>query len=267
MSDKTKKLRKEWASLAWLAVQVVVTVLGFIQNWDLVYLIGLMVANILLLFYVLNSVSAKFETETIEGNISDKLEIECAKLRVASEEEHNEIKGIIDLWKDVKGEEHIAHFEGNFFRTHENDIEIWVISNTVREPPCIIEGIYKNLRHGTSYYYIIPSGTGEGSCEADLMHSMENLRLQGPEANEMYIEYVHDDLFDLMPTDVVDIVFYCNPCSTDYKDKMHIYYCFQDYKDSKYYKPAKLSETEIKNYSTMMTKWKNEKKWERLPKI
>ena len=76
--------------------------------------------------------------------------------------------------------------------------------------------------------------------------------------------YLQDDLFDLMPTDLVDILFYCNPMSTDYETNMAIFYSLQD--DSRgdvFYLPVNLNEHEIRRFFAKMEEWKG-REWKTL---
>ena len=75
---------------------------------------------------------------------------------------------------------------------------------------------------------------------------------------------LNSDLFDFLPTDIADILFYCNPNSTDYKTNMRIFYSFQSERmEEIYYKPITPSEKDIKKYFDDMKTWK-EREWQTL---
>lgn len=234
---------KEIALAIMLIVECIVTYCGFTNNWELEIRIALVFASVLTLFNEILSVLNKFDNQYNE-------------LRKAEMTEHSEIKGAIELYKNIEGLETIANFESHYVAMQkESNTEIWIISNSIAEPEDVIKTIYNNLIKGVKYYYVIPNGE---TWVNDINNISEQLRKldKKKNLNEQSFAYIQDDLFDLMPTEIVDILLYCNTQSTDYATNMRIFYAFQDVMEDVYYKPADLTEREIHKYFEKLSEWR-----------
>ena len=250
-SHNWKNWIKEIVLVIMLIIECIVTYCGFTNNWDLEVRIALIFASVLTLFNEILSVLNKFDKHVDE-------------LRAESKNEHQQIKGAIELYSNIEKLNFVVNFENNFVSTQNKaGVEMWIISNSVAEPPEIIKKIFSNLTNGVKYYYIIPKSN---SCLNDIKNTAQQLKemdKKGILKKENFV-YIQDDLFDLMPTDLVDILFYCNPMSTDYETNMTIFYSFQDNNlGDIFYKPADLKEHEIRRYFDKMEKWKD-REWESL---
>lgn len=249
MNNKSKKWIKEIFLLVLFAIEVAVTILGYKNNWNEEIRISLWFANILTLFNGLLS-------------IIDKWDGEYKEIQTNLGKEHSEIKGAIELYKDIERQEYVTYFEGDYITTqHKEGVEIWIVSNCVAEPPNVINEMFKNLKKGVCYYYVIPK---QGRCETDIKNTFSKLCKKNRSGDTIQLKYIQDDLFDFIPTDIVDIVFYCNPTSTDYKTNMTIFYSFQsDDMETIYYKPVIPTEKDIRKHFDDMKMWK-EKEWQTL---
>lgn len=248
-SHNWKNWIKEIALVILLVIECIVTYCGFTNNWDLEVRIALIFASVLTLFNEILSILNKFDK-----HIDD--------LREESKSEHQQIKGAIELYSNIEKLDVVVNFENDFVSTQNKaGVEMWIISNSVAEPPEIVKKIYNNLINGVKYYYIIPKSN---SCLNDIRNTAKQLKemdRKGLLKKENFV-YLQDDLFDLMPTDLVDILFYCNPMSTDYETNMTTFYSLQDNNLSDiFYKPADLKEQEIRRYFDKMVEWKK-REWQ-----
>lgn len=239
-----KRYLKEIVLFILFFIEAFITFLSFRDNWGESISSTLLFAGIVILYNDFQS-------------IIDRLDSEHSEMRKQSKKEHNEIKGCIELYKDIKELSYITMYENDYINTQngkDNDVEIWIISNDVAENDSIIDKMYNNILAGVKYYYIIPS---DDTCVKDLKLTVKKIQSKDKKgALTSTIKYIQDDLFDLLPSNYVDFVFYCNPYSTDYKTNMKVFYSFQKSTSGVFYKPADLSETEIHNYFSVMNEWK-----------
>lgn len=244
----TKKWIKEIALVFLLIVEGVLTFSGFSNEWSNEIIIGLIFADVLTVFNGIMALIEKWDNETIH----------------IIEKEHDEIKGALELYKDLERMKYITQFEGEYIdKQKKQNAEIWIVSNCVAEPDAVLKRIYGNLKKGVSYYYVIPNSE---SHELDLKKAFDRLcKLNKSSTAPISIKYIKDDLFDFIPTDIVDILFYCNPSSTDYKTNMKVFYSFQkDYGEEPFYKPANLEQIRIRHFFDKMCNWKKSKCWNEL---
>lgn len=249
-------------------IDAILTLMSFILKWDNLFSYAFLFSSIMILHS--NFVSLVNLDNPKYDEIRRDSKNEHDKMREDSKKEHDEIKGIISLYKDLQLENAIINFEGRYAEEHKgNGVEIWVISNSVDENKEIINEIYKNLVLGVQYYYIIPKNDN-GRCERDLKKAFEKIKNLNRKSHRNFeIKYIKDDLFDFMPTDFVDILFYCNPNETDYfangyKDNMRVFYSLQCSKDDIYYKPVDLDLPTKHQFFDKMEDWKNHKAWQTL---
>ena len=235
---------KEIVITVMLIIEGGVTFCGFTNNWSEEVKIALIFASVLTLFTDILTVLNKFDNRYDE-------------LRKANNKEHSEIKGAIELYSNIEKLNFVVNFENDYISTQNKaGVEMWIISNSVAEPPEVIKKIFNNLSKGVKYYYIIPKNN---SCLIDIENTAKQLQEMDKKCilNKDNFVYMQDDLFDFMPTDLVDILFYCNPTSTDYTSNMSIFYSLQDNNlDDIFYKPADIKEHEIRRYFEKMNEWK-----------
>ena len=243
---KTRRWIKEIGLLVLLTIEGILTFLGFSNQWSNEVIIGLIFADVLTVINGITTLLDKWDNETLH----------------VIEKEHDEIKGAIELYKDIEKQEYVTCFEGDYITTQSKQgVEIWIISNSVAEPDCVIVEMLKNIKKGVQYYYIIPK---HGRCETDIQNTFSALCQKARVKDVINLKYIQDDLFDFLPTDIADILFYCNPNSTDYKTNMRIFYSFQSERmEAIYYKPITPSEKDIKKYFEDMKTWK-EREWKTL---
>ena len=241
-----------------LVIELAVTILGSSKDWW-----GEEINTALVFAAIMFAYISFFSYLNKDNN-------EHKEMRNESKKEHDEIKGIISLYKDLQLENSIFNFEGRYAEEHDGkNVEIWVISNSVDESAEIIKEIFKNLVLGVKYYYIIPKND-KGRCEKDLKKAFDKIKELNKKNHRVFeIKYIKDDLFDLMPTDFVDILFYCNPNETDYfakgyKDNMRVFFSLQCSKDDIYYKPVDLDSPTKHQFFDKMDDWKNNKAWQTL---
>lgn len=235
-------------------IELSVTCFSYYDKWGDEIKSPLVFAGIMMLYIGLKSIVDEFDPRYKE-------------MREASKKEHDEIKGILSLYKDLQLEDTVINFEGEYAKEHDSkNVEIWIISNSVAENEKIIQEIFNNLTLGVKYYYIIPNNSISRS-EEDLKNTFERIKELNKNSTKcLSIKYIKDDLFDLMPTEIVDILFYCNPYSTDYygdgcSDNMKVYYSLQCAQEDIYYKPVNLNEKQKEQFFIRMKKWKKERKW------
>ena len=244
-----KNWTKEICLFILFVVEVIFTFLGFGKRWSEEIKMSLLFADVLTLFNGLLSIINKWDNEHKE-------------MQTELEKEHSEIKGAIELYKDIERQEYVTCFEGDYITTQcKQGVEIWIISNSVAEPSNVLVEMLKNLRKGVQYRYIIPK---HERCDTDVQNTFKALCEKARAGDEIKLQYIQDDLFDFLPTDIVDVLFYCNPPCTDYKTNMRIFYSFQRYgMETVYYKPISPPEKDIKKYFEDMRSWK-EREWQTL---
>lgn len=159
-----RKSFKNWAKeiclLIMFATEVIFTFLSFRNDWPEEVRLSLLFANILTLFDGLLSIINKWDNEHKE-------------MQIELEKEHDEIKGAIELYKDIERQEYVTCFEGDYITTQSKQgVEIWIICNSFAEPDCVIAEMLKNLKKGVQYYYII---TKHGRCETDIKNTFTAL--------------------------------------------------------------------------------------------
>ena len=231
-----------------MIVEGIMTFLGLSNQWSNEIIIGLIFADVLTLFNGIMSLLDKWDNETVE----------------VIKKEHDEIKGALELYKDLERLIYVTQFEGEYIDKQKNqNAEIWIISNCIAEPDPVIKRIYSNLKKGVKYYYVIPNSM---SHEKDLKNAFDKLCNMNKSSNHsLSMKYIKDDLFDFIPTDIIDILIYCNPDSTDYKTNMKVFYSFQkDYGEDPFYKPVELVPKRIHEIFEKMTVWKTNKHWNEL---
>lgn len=238
---------KEICLFVLLVIEVIFTFLSFFNKWNQEISMALLFADVLTLFNGFLSVVNKFDNE--HHDMQNKI----AK-------EHTEIKGAIDLYKDIEELTYVSCFEGSYVQSQKiSGTEIWVISNCIDEPDEVLQQIFNNLVFGVKYYYVIPN---DRTCENDLKNTvnrLSDLRKRSRKVNlaQSSIRYIKDDLFDFLPTSVVDILYYCNPNSTDYNSNMKIFYSFQsDIHSGIFYKPISLDNEKRRAVFNKMLDWK-----------
>lgn len=243
---RKRNFKKEIVLLIIFCVEVIFTILGFYNSWSIEFKIAFLFADILTVFNGLLSILNKLDNE----------------MQNEMKKEHGEIKSAIELYKDIENEEYVAYFEGNYINSQKKSgVEMWIISNCVAEPVAILKEMLKNVRKGVTYYYVIPK---QGRAEKDIKNTFDVLCSKLKSNENLILKYIQDDLFDFIPTDIVDIVFYCNPASTDYLNNMKIFYSFQNNGlNMTYYKPIIPSEKEIQRYFENMESWKK-REWKTL---
>ncbi len=235
-------------------IETFVTVLSLKNDWDSIIpniSSALLFSTILILYKSLQSILDKFDSEHID-------------MMTHITQEHNEIKGLIDLNKDVVELSTLALYEANYVYTQsgkDEDVEIWIISNDVAECDQIIDKMYHNIELGVDYYYVIPK---DALCVNDLKKTVKKLRKKSKkDKDKTMLRYIQDDIFDMLPSNYIDFVFYCNPSSTDYDSNMKAFYCLQKTSSGVFYKPAELSDHDIHGYLETMKQWKK-KQWNEL---
>ena len=244
---KPSKWIKEICLFILLAIEVALTFFSFHKNWNQEISMALLFADVLTLFNGFMSIVSKFDNE--HQDMQNRL----AK-------EHTEIKGAIELYKDIEELAFISCFEGDYVRSQTiPGAEIWIISNCIDEPDEVLRQIHRNLLAGVKYYYVIPN---DRTCENDLKNTASRLsilRKKGKKnTSNISIKYIKDDLFDFLPTNVVDVVYYCNPNSSDYNSNMKIFYAFQnDIVSGLFYKPVLLDNSKQRSIFNKMLDWKN----------
>lgn len=235
---------KETCLIILLAVEIIFTFLSFAKNWNEEISLALLFADVLTLFNGFWSVVNKFDNE--HHDMQNKIE-----------KEHIEIKGAIELYKDIEELKYISCFEGNYIQSQNiSGTEIWIISNCIDEPDDVLNKIFDNLLKGVQYYYVIPHDL---STENDLKNTVTRLsklfEKTRKKQQNFSIKYIQDDLFDFLPTNIVDILYYCNPKSTD--NNMKIFYSFQnDTSLGIFYKPVYLDNKTKKAFFNKMIDWK-----------
>ena len=268
-----KKYLKTIALLAMLIIEGIITFLSLKNDWNSNISIALIFLAVLLFYNGLQSFVDKFDnehSEMVDKNTKEHDEIKDVLNKNKTEtmeqlsKEHNEIKGMVELYGDIQELSYLALFETNYVETQsgkDDDVEIWIISNDVAESDPIIDKMYHNIDSGVQYFYVIPKVE---SCVNDLRKTVKKLRKKSKKDKGLpMLRYIQDDLFDLMPSNYIDFVFYCNPSSTDYKTNMKVFYCLQKTNSGIFYKPAKLTEPDIHRYFETMERWK-EKQWNEL---
>lgn len=253
-----KKWSKTIAIFGLLLVEVFVTFLSFNNNWGSETKTALLFAGIMILYSGFSSILDKYNPEVNE-------------LRKISTKEHKEIKGALALYKDIELLSSVVDYEGKCVKNKNcSGIEIWIISNTVAEPDAVIEIMYHNLIKDVKYYYVIPNNNVNRS-EEDLKNTFDRIKKLNRSGKSLSIKYIKDDLFDLMPTDIADILFYCNPKATDYSDtgendNMKVFIAFQNdnYNKEIYYKPIDLTEAKKQQFFMRMKEWKEREGWNEL---
>lgn len=251
-----KNFRKEIILSILFLIELTITYLSFYNKWGSEISSALLFGGILILFQDLTSILSKLDTDHKQMREQEKIE-------------HDQIKGMMELYKDIEKLEYVTYFEGNYISTqnsNQNCVEIWIISNSIAEPDEVIEKIYDNLIKGIKYYYVIPNNP---ISVIDLKNTAKKLK-EKDKKNKLNLNnfvYIQDDLFDLMPTDLIDILFYCNPLSTDYQTNLKVFYSFQDEKrdsiQENFYKPAELTERDIQEFFSKMNEWKK-RNWKKL---
>ena len=248
-----KKWSKTIAIFSLLLVEAFVTFLSFNQNWDDKTSAALLFAGIMILYSGFSSILDKYNPEVTE-------------LKESSTKEHKEIKGALALYKDIELLSSVVDYEGRYVKNKNClGIEIWIISNTVAEPDSVIEIMYRNLIKDVKYYYVIPNNNVNRS-EEDLKNTFDRIKKLNRSGKLFSIKYIKDDLFDLMPTDIADILFYCNPTATDYSDNMRVFIAFQNdnYDKEIYYRPIDLTEAKKQQFFMRMNEWKEREGWNEL---
>lgn len=235
-----------------LVIETVLTFVGYGKNWNQEVMTALLVFDVITLFDTLMSIINKFDNEHKD-------------MQKRMVEEHTKIIGAIELYKDIEELSYISCFEGTYIQSQiVSGTEIWIISNCIDEPETVLHQIYKNLVEGVTYYYVIPN---DSACETDLKNTanrLSELKKKNRCNVDISIKYIQDDLFDFLPINLVDVLFYCNPNSPDYTNNMRVFYAFQnDMKSGLFYKPALLDNSQKRLMFKKMGVWKK-RRWKKL---